>query len=352
MIELWRVGEPNSRGKIFVARWCKSLGNPRVSGNDKSLRRSWIERRLCACHVGLDLIIFFPPGHDDIPSQTGIDGQVASCAPTVLRIEPGIPVSQIERLSGGLRIVARSSDEEIGVGRTSLGAVDIEGAIESGVRVLVDLVGVELSAELQGVGAERLGEAVGEEPGVIDLREVGDRNAHHEGWERNVLYTLELRCLDEDASRSRAGEALRGQADAETAFRLADDVVVAEIAGMELIDDAGTDELGVAKREELRLADEESVEAGNAGPGHGAGRGVIEAIVVDEVVAGKLAEAGVAIDAKGALVVADGLRLGGGRELVGAYVGGRNVLQEVFTGSGPGGLRDDQIGEDALGCGG
>ena len=151
------------------------------------------------------------------------------------------------------------------------------------------------------------GEAIAEVEGVVDLGFVGDGYAHDEGGEGDVLDTFELRGLDEDASVIRAGEALRGQADAETAFRLADDVGVAKVAEVKLVDGVCADDLGVSKGKELRAADKEGVEARDAGAGDGAGVGVVEAVVVDEVVGGELAEAAVAVDADGTLVVADGL---------------------------------------------
>ena len=58
----------------------------------------------------------------------------------------------------------------------------------------------------------------------------------------------------------------------------------------------------------MSAPDEQSVEAGNAGPCNRAGVGIVQVVIVDEVVGGDLAQAVVAVDAHGTLVVADGLR--------------------------------------------
>ncbi len=287
------------------------LGMPGSPATTKPWRRAGVEGGLCAGDVGLELVVFFPPGRDDVPAQAGVDGEVAAGAPAVLDVEAEVAVAQVEGLAGGLGEVAGGADQEVGVGVAGLGAVDVEGAVEGGVGMLVDLVDVELAAEFEGVRADGAGEAVAEVEGVVDLGYVGDGNAHDEGGEGDVLDAFELRGLDEDAAVGGAGEALRGEADAEAAFWLADDVGVAEIAEVKLVDGVCADDLGVAEGEELGAADEERVEAGDAGAGDGAGVGIVEGVVVDEVVGGELAEAAVAVDADGALIVADGLREGG-----------------------------------------
>ena len=66
---------------------------------------------------------------------------------------------------------------------------------------------------------------------------------------------------------------------------------------MKFVDGVRADDFGVAEREELRSADKQGIEAGNAGSGHGAWIGIVEPVVVDEVVGGELAEAAVAVDA-------------------------------------------------------
>jgi hypothetical protein len=76
---------------------------------------------------------------------------------------------------------------------------------------------------------------------------------------------------------------------------------------VQLVDGVGADDLGVAQREELRAANIESIEAGNACAGYGARIGVVKVVIVHKVVSGDLAHSFVGIDAHGTLVVADGL---------------------------------------------
>jgi hypothetical protein len=224
---------------------------------------------------GLKLVVFFPPGHDHVPAQAGVDGELAGDSPTILRVEPEVAIAQIERLAGGLGEVAGGAEQEVCVGGAGLGAVDVEGAVEGGVGMLVDLIDVKLRADLERVRANGAGEAIAQVEGVVDLGDVGDGNAHDEGGEGDVLHALKLRRLHVDAVRA-GGEALRGQADAETAARLADDVGVAQIAEVEFVDGVCADDFGVAQREELRAAEIQRIEAGNACSRDGAGIGIVE----------------------------------------------------------------------------
>ncbi len=192
MIESWRIGEADSWGKVLVAGRGERLGNAGVTGNQQSWQCSRVERGLRTGHVGLDLIIFFPKRHDDVPAQTGVDRQVASCSPAVLRVQTGIPVAQVEWLTGGLSEVARRSQQEVGVWRTGLSAVDIEGPVERGVGMFIDLIDMELAAKLESVRAYHPGETITQIVSVVDLCLVRDRYAHHEGWEGDVLHAFKL----------------------------------------------------------------------------------------------------------------------------------------------------------------
>jgi hypothetical protein len=168
-------------------------------------QRSWIERGLRAGNIGLDLVVLLPEGHDHVPAQTGVDGEVASRSPAVLSIGAQIAVAQIERLTGGLRVVAWNADQEIGIRVAGFRPVDIEGAVERGVRMLIHLVDVELSADLESVRADHSRESVAHIVRIVDLRLIGDRNAHDEGGKGDVLHALELRRLHNDARRAGPG---------------------------------------------------------------------------------------------------------------------------------------------------
>ena len=129
---------------------------------------------------------------------------------------------------------------------------------------------------------------------------------------------------------------MRGEGDAEAAFRLADDVGVAQITEVKFVDDAGGEGFCVAKTDELSLAIGESIEARDGGSALLGGIGIVDAVVVEEIVGGELAPAAVGVDAAGGFVVADGFRKRRSGELVGAPVGGRNVFEQVESRSGPG----------------
>ena len=93
---------------------------------------------------------------------------------------------------------------------------------------------------------------------------------------------------------------------------LAEIGVVAHVAQVEFVDHRGAEGLGVAQREQLRAARGERIEAGNAGAALRDRIRIVEIEVVDEVVAGEQAPAGIRIDADRALVVAHRLVVGGG----------------------------------------
>ena len=157
LIELRRVGEADARCEVFIAGGSDGSGNAGIAGDEESLRRAGVESGLCSGDVGLKLVVFFPPRRDDVPAEASVDGEVAARSPTVLDVEAEIAIAQVEGLAGGLGEVAGGADEEVGVGVAGFGAVDVEGAVERGVGMLVDLVDVELAAELERVRADGRG---------------------------------------------------------------------------------------------------------------------------------------------------------------------------------------------------
>ena len=112
-----------------------------------------------------------------------------------MRIGAKIAVAQIERLTGRLREVAGDSEQKIGVRVAGLCPIDVEGPVEGGVGMLIHLVDMKLSADLQSVRADDFREPIAQIVRVVDLRHVGDRNAHDEGGKRNILHAFKLRRL-------------------------------------------------------------------------------------------------------------------------------------------------------------
>ena len=144
------------------------------------------------------MVVFFPEGRDHIPAQARVDGQVAARSPGVLHVEAVVAVAQIEGLTRGLGKVAWRAEQEISVRVAGLCSVDVEGAVESGVGMLIDLVDMELSAELQRVRAKYTGESIAQVISVVDLRQIGDRNTHDEGGKGDVFHAFKLRRLHVD----------------------------------------------------------------------------------------------------------------------------------------------------------
>ena len=153
----------------------------------------------------------------------------------------------------------------------------------------------------------------------------------------------------DDAGRAvRVLEALRDQAYAETAHRLAEIGVIAHVAEVEFIDHGGMEGLGMAQREELCAAGGDGIETRDAGAALRDRIRVIEIEVVDEVIAGEQAQAGIRIEANRSLIVAHRLVERRGRIAVGGVRSG-NVLQHSLRRNRPGVLRNDGVGKNALG---
>src|SRR5271156_1663323 len=127
LVEVGRVGESNSRREVPVSGGRERLRNSRIAGDQQPGKRSGVERGFGPGNVGLYLVVLFPERADQVPAQAGVDGKVASRSPAVLSIGAQIAIAQIERLTGGLREVARDADQEIGIRVAGLRPIDIEG---------------------------------------------------------------------------------------------------------------------------------------------------------------------------------------------------------------------------------
>ncbi len=172
--------------------------------------------------------------------------------------------------------------------------------------------------------------------GVVDLGELVGCGAGGVSVEVQILDALPLGVERDDAGRAvRILEALRHQAYATTAHRLAEIGVIAHIAEVEFIDHRGMEGLGKAQRKELCPAGGDGIEARDAGAALRYRIRVIEIEVVDEVVTGEQAQAGICIEADGSLIVAHHLVEGRGRIAVGGVRSG-NVLEHSLCRNRPG----------------
>ena len=227
-----------------------------------------------------------------------------------------------------MREIAGHTYEEVGKGIARFGAVDVERAVERGIGMLVDLIQMKLAAKFQGVRADDLRKSVVEIQRVVHLRFVGDRNAHDERRKRDVFHAFELRRLDKDA-RGRRGETLRCQADAQASFRLSNYIGIAEKTDVGFVHAAGTESSCVSQADKFGLTECERVKTGDAGSALLAGIRIVEAVIVEKIVSGKLAPSGVSVNAARGFIVAHRFRISRSGKLIGAGVGRGNVLEQI-----------------------
>src|SRR5208337_474702 len=168
------------------------------------------------------LIVFFVPGRKQIPTQTITKRQVRSYLPAVLAKQSYVLVAQVKALGIALPIVAGHAQQKVGKVRSRLGSLELEGAVENGIWIDVDLIEMQSAAHLEAVLANQVGEAVGRLIGVVDLGLAGRIHAEGVVVERNVLDALNLRIQGNDAQRARAfDKPLRAQLGSHASHRLA-----------------------------------------------------------------------------------------------------------------------------------
>ena len=138
------------------------------------------------------------------------------------------------------------------------------------------------------------------------------------------------------ATAIRIHKALRNQADARTAHRLAEIGDVAHIAQVEFIHCCRAEGLGIAQRKQLRAAGGDRIEAGNAGSALRYRIRIIEVEVVDEVVGRDQSPARIRIQPHGPFVIAQapGYRPRWQRSV--GSIRCRNILKQFLRRNGPG----------------
>ena len=184
---------------------------------------------------------------------------------------------------------------------------------------------------------------------VVPLKGVGNRNAHHKGRERDIFHALELRSLDDDTLRPRAGhKALRLKRHSQAAVRLANIVHISQEPDVKFIDRRWAEDLCIADCDFLGLPDRQSVKARDARAALPAGIRIVQPVVVNEIVTGDLAQSRICIHAGASFVIPHGLGIGGSRKQIGADVRRRNILQQMLGGRGPCRLRNNCARKNAL----
>ena len=175
----------------------------------------------------------------------------------------------------------------------------------------------------------------------------GDIHAEGEVIEGYVLDAFNARVEGNDAKRTGAGDkALRGQGGSDAAHRLADDVEVTHVAEVRLVDRVRAESLGQAEAEELRASVGGGVEAGQVGSALGSGVGIVEIVLIDEVVGGEIPPACIRVNARSRPCCRREFRSAMSGKTVGADVGLRDVLQQVHGRSRPDGLGNHAVGKD------
>ena len=124
--------------------------------------------------------------------------------------------------------------------------------------------------------------------GVIRLFQIRNGSSHDERVEDDILHSLDGRREGNNARRSDAcHKALRSQRGSNATSGLADIVGISHIAESKLIDRCRTKCLRVAKADELRAAQIKGIESRNAGAALASRVGIVQGIVVEEIIGGE-----------------------------------------------------------------
>src|SRR6185437_8308049 len=149
--------------------------------------------RLLTQVEGGDLVVLLRPVLHEIPSNSKIESQTRSSAPTVLVERGSILVTGIIGLRVCLVVEGRNSNQEVSQIRSSFGSVEGECTVEGGIWIYVDLFITHLEAGFHGVGPQNLREIVRRRIGVIGLRQIGDRCSEGNRVQCYVLDSQDVR---------------------------------------------------------------------------------------------------------------------------------------------------------------
>ena len=329
-----RPGDAGARSKV-VSRRSEGAGHARVPGKDQAERRIGKDLGLLALDQRLQLIEFFKPGANAIPAHAIVEGEFAGELPAILREGGRVQVTVVETACLPLRITRCNSQQKVGKVHAGLRAIEGEAAVEDGVGMRVDLVRVNLAAELEPVIAENAREEIADLVDVLGLHQGRCIHAHGEVVEGHVGNAFRRGLQRDDAD-----ESLRDERGADAALGLTDGVGVAHVAQVEFVERCVAESDGVAKTDELREAVRRGAEAGHAGAAGAGGIGIEQRVAVNKVVAGERSLAVNPIGAQCALVVLKGLGLQGCLKdaCTGVLLG--DGRQEKFCRRGPRGLRN------------
>ena len=181
---------------------------------------------------------------------------------------------------------------------------------------------MESRSELEQVRPRHFREVLRHLERVIGLLESSGIHAEGEVVKGNVFGAFDLRSQRVDGGIPGAiHETLGREAGTHTSLRLAYIVGVPEITQAEFVDHGWPEDLGQAQAHQLCSAQGGGIEARNTGAALRRGVGIVEAVVIKEVVSGKSSQAGITVDARPALVVAQGFIVRGRRKGTGSLIG-------------------------------
>ena len=342
------VADPKPRREVVPTRGAETARHPRISWKHQPGRRARIHRRLLARDQRLDLVELLIERHLHVPARAVVEGKIRAHSPTVLHEQRAIVVAHVERLRVSLLVAAGRTDEEVGEVQPRLRAEEGKQSVRLHIGRRVHLVVQQLPAQLDGMRADHPRKGIRVLERIVVLVQPGDRRADDEVVEDHILHALDRRPLGKNAGRAAAGhKPLRRQCGSHPAHRRSQDVDIAQVRGLQLVDRARTECPGVAQADQLGPALGRGIEPRHRRASLLRGIRIVQRVIVNRVVAGDLPPSGFRIDADRALVVAQRLVLGGGGELAVRQVGSGYVLQQVLRRSRPRGLRNHRTGKHA-----
>src|SRR5271165_257513 len=195
--------------------------------------------------------------------------------------------------------------------------------------------------------ADDPGKAVAKLEGIVILIEAGDGGSDDVIVEIDIFDSLVLGTSGNDARLTfRIHKSLTGKGGANPADRITEDVCVAKIRKVKLIDSSHAKGFRLTESQELSSSVRLSVETGNVCTALLSGIRIIERIIVEHVIGGELTKAPAdSVNSTGCFVVAESLIVSGRRERAIGIIGRRDELQEIRSGSRPRRFWDHCIGE-------
>ena len=144
-------------------------GHAGVTWDHESHGRSGKYLRLFTGYERLQLVLGVEPRCAHFPAKTVVQGDGWRRAPTVLPVDAVVFAARIQHLVAGLGELGGSANDKVGEIKPGFLTAEVELSVGCGIQADIDLVVVEVSAELKIVGADDLGEVVNDLGRVVVL---------------------------------------------------------------------------------------------------------------------------------------------------------------------------------------